>query len=55
MIRRVAINSILVTFTGQVLVWVTGIGNIGDLLDDNGDGTALAVSPKVTSIGELLS
>ncbi len=48
-------ESILVTFAGQVPVRVIGQVNIGDILIDNGDGTAKAVSPATATIGELLS
>ncbi len=43
-------GSVLVTFAGQVPVKVTGTVNAGDLLVDNGDGTAKAVDPASASI-----
>jgi hypothetical protein len=48
-------NSILVTFAGQVPVRVTGAVNTGDLLVDNGDGTAKAVSPASATFANYLS
>jgi hypothetical protein len=47
-------NSILVTFAGQVPVRVTGPVEVGDLLVDNGDGTARAVSPSGATVSDYL-
>ena len=48
-------NSILVAFTGQVSVRVTGQVNAGDILVDNGDGTARAISSSNASLSDYVS
>jgi hypothetical protein len=45
-------DSIMVAFAGQVPTKVTGVVSVGDILVDNGDGTARAVSPAVASIAD---
>lgn len=47
-------NSILVTFTGQVPVLVTGSVNVGDILVNNGDGTAKALDPGSAGLTDYL-
>jgi hypothetical protein len=48
-------NAIMVTFVGQVPVEVTGSVNAGDILVNNGDGTAKAIDPSQATVGDLLS
>jgi len=48
-------DSLLVAFTGQVAVKVTGTVNVGDLLVDNGDGTAKAVGPAQATVADFLA